>query len=151
MKQTSAKPKTKTTTRRTHTTERIIQSGYTLTILDDYSNTATGEYITLDFSNTAARVPSLADEAISVISNQYKGKVASPAYFTIMVPAIDKFSEYAKLVGIRSFAEFGGEIWQSYMDFLTEKYGAKLRKKYLFFCGCIASMMKTDLAEMESN
>lgn len=58
MKQTdskanSARKQTTSHSARKHI-DNLTQSGHVITILDDYSSSATGEYITLDFSNIAA-------------------------------------------------------------------------------------------------
>jgi len=151
-KQVNSTDNTTNTTRTNSTTrtrraesQRIAQSGYTLTILDDYSAAATGKYITLDFSGTAAQVPSLAEEAIALIRKRYERGAASPSYFKVMVPAIEKFSEFAKLAGNRSFAEYSEELRQRFLEFLAEKGGSK---KYTLFCWSIPGMIQRDLAEM---
>jgi len=138
-RKTTANRPTRTRFPRTGESQRITQSGYTLTILDDYSLEATGAYITLDFSGTAAHVPSLADEAMASIRDRYEHGAASPAYFKIMVSAIERFSEFAKQAGVRSFADYSENLGQRFMEFMGKMYMGEKggSKKYTLFCWSI--------------
>lgn len=109
MKQTDSKANTSHSIRKHTSTARkhidnLTQSGHVITLLNDYSSSATGEYITLDFSNTAVFSPAIAEEAVAVIRSMYEAEYYGAAGFFRNYP-LDIPFEYISFAANKSLLQ----------------------------------------------
>lgn len=124
--------------------------GDVITILDDYSNTATGLELKLDFSEIS--IEQIKEEAKTCILGKYRDRAASPTYLRVLLTAVKKFSVFAERKGISTFADFKGGIPDEYFEYLNDdaNMGGKVySEKYKKYLWCVPGMIRNDLFDEE--
>lgn len=128
--------------------EYPIIEGDVITILDDYSNAATGRELRLDFGDIA--VDNIKEEAKDCICRKYAARSASPTYLRVLVPAVRRFALFAKERGIDSFAAYDSTVPQEYLTYLGhlgEEDGRGYSAKYIRYLWSVPMMIKNAMVQ----